>query len=385
MAAFFFIVAATIPALLLLPSKKDIQFNPKNDRIRPLHLRLLYASLIGLGIMVVGTSLSELQAQHVHDAKADGKLRIRGSPHYARALLILTLWFGPIVGLLFVPTVEQEVDEEYYVHTEDPLSAQSGKSKNKNVFEMLQTPTAWLFAWTATILVGGGTIMTNNMGQMVEALHFSPVTAPTSLALFSVAQAVARVLTGAASEWALSRNIARPAFLIVGSLAGVASHSLLAEATSEGPFMIGVALSGAAFGMVWPLMVLIVGEVFGTANVGANYLFHDGFSSAMGTLLLSKYVAQTVYESNIDHNDKYSDGLTCYGHDCFRLSHWIVAGFSLTCVLSSVGVLLTTRQFYANKANAYEPVSTIDEGRYDSNIPQVNQTGKAPLQILRTF
>jgi hypothetical protein len=127
--------------------------------------------------------------------------------------------------------------------------------------------------------------------------------------------------------------------------------------------MIGVALSGAAFGMVWPLMVLIVGEVFGTANVGANYLFHDGFSSAMGTLLLSKYVAQTVYESNIDHSDKSSDGLTCYGQDCFRLSHWIVAGLSLTCVLSSVGVLLTTRQFYVNKVNTYELVSTSDEGR----------------------
>jgi hypothetical protein len=181
------------------------------------------------------------------------------------------------------------------------------------------------------------------------------------------------------------RNVARPAFLIVGSLAGVTSHSLLAEATSEGPFMIGVALSGAAFGMVWTLMVLIVGEVFGTANVGANYLFHDGFSSAMGTLLLSKYVAQTVYESKIDHSDETSDGLTCYGQDCFRLSHWIVAGLSLTCVLSSVGVLLATRQFYANKANTYEPVNTSDEGRYDSNIPRVKQTGKKPLQILTVF
>jgi hypothetical protein len=127
-----------------------------------------------------------------------------------------------------------------------------------------------------------------------------------------------------------------------------------------------VALSGAAFGMIWPLMVLIVGEVFGTANVGANYLFYDGFASALGTLLLSKFVAQSVYESHIDNNDENADGLTCYGQDCFRMSHMIVAGLSLSCVLSSIGVLQTTRQSYVDKAT-YEPVSTSEEGKYEYN------------------
>jgi sugar phosphate permease len=71
MAAFFSIVAATIPSLLLLPSKKHIQLNPEHDRIRPLHLRLLYASLIGLAIMVVGTSLSELKEEHASPDDGD--------------------------------------------------------------------------------------------------------------------------------------------------------------------------------------------------------------------------------------------------------------------------------------------------------------------------
>jgi MFS family permease len=132
-------------------------------------------------------------------------------------------------------------------------------------------------------------------------------------------------------------------------------------ATTKGPFVVGVALSGAAFGMVWPLMVLIIGEIFGTAHVGANYLFYDGFSSAIGTLLLSKFVAQTVYEHHIDHNDEHSDGVTCYGHDCFRMSHLIVAGLSLSCVLSSVGMLRTTRQTYGGGGIAYEPVEISEE------------------------
>jgi hypothetical protein len=368
MAAFFCIVVATIPAFLLLPSEKYIQLNPTNDRMSPLHLRFLYASLVGLAIMVVGTSVSELSSQNKRPEDTDGELRTRGGPHYARALLILAVWLGPIVALLFVPTVEKdEVGNEYQVRTQDSLNAQNLKN-DKNLFETLQTPTAWLFAWTTVMLVGGGTLMTNNMGQMVEALHFSPVTTPASLALFSVAQAGARVITGAASEWALSHNIARPAFLIIASLAGVASHSLLAAATSEGPFVVGVALSGAAFGMVWPLVVLVIGEVFGTAHVGANYMFYDGFSSAIGTLLLSKFVAQTVYESHIDHSDERSDGLTCYGQGCFQVSHMIVVGLSLSCVLSSVGVLHATKQTYANKATTYEPVSTIKEGESVSKL-----------------
>ena len=371
MAAFFSIAAATLPSLLLLPSKKDIQLSPENDRVRPLHLRLLYASLIGLAIMVVGTSLSELKEERA--SRNDGGSGKTGGPHYERALLILVCWLGPIVGLLFVPIIEQANEEEGFeehVQTEDTLRSEEPvqtEGADRNLFEMLQTPTAWLFAWTSVILVGGGTIMTNNMGQMVEALHFTPVTTPVSLALFSVAQAGARVMTGAASEWALSHNVPRPVFLILGGLAGVTAHSLLAMATSEGPFVVGVALSGAAFGMIWPLMVLIIGEVFGTAHVGANYLFYDGFSSAMGTLLLSKFVAQTVYDSHIDHSDENSDGVTCYGQGCFRASHLIVAGLSLSCVLSSIGMLRTTRQTYGSEAATYEPVSTSEGEKCDNS------------------
>jgi hypothetical protein len=364
MAALLYIVAVTIPSLVLLPSTEDAQLHPTNDRMSPLHLRLLYVGLVGLAIVVIATSVSELNSQHESLDNDDGELRTRGGPHYAKALFILTVWLGPIVGLLFVPTAKAEGFSEENHNRAQATSTESEKN-DKNLFDMLKTATAWLFAWTTVILIGGGTIMTNNLGQMVEALHFSPITTPASLALFSVAQAGARVITGAASEWALSRNIARPAFLILGSMAGVAAHSLLAVATSEGPFVVGVTLSGAAFGMVWPLMVLITGEVFGTAHLAANYLFYDGFSSAMGTLLLSKFVAQTVYEAHIDHSDEYSDGLTCYGQDCFQVSQMIVAGLSLSCVLSSVGVLHATRKSYTNKPVAYNHVSTIEEGNCD--------------------
>ena len=320
--------------------------------------------------------------------------------HWGAAFLLLMLWWGPALSLLVIPPRKEGTDEgvTYERNTQDfryddddddgsdnnneanegeleetflqdddiPLERSRRYRKtpgtenkiepeqNYTMLEMLRTVSAWLMAWTCVILVGGGTVMTNNIGQMTEALGFDANLTPASLALFSAAQAASRVITGAVSEAALSWNLpwfcgylssggkglARPAFLVVASLVSAAAHFSLAIATTEEGFALGVTLSGVAFGMVWPLMVLITGEVFGTLHVGANYMFFDGFSSAAGTLLLSKFVAQTVYD---DHE---TDDNKCFGTECFQLSHMIVSMLSLTCILSSVGLIWTTKDVY---------------------------------------
>jgi MFS family permease len=197
---------------------------------------------------------------------------------------------------------------------------------------------------------------------MVEALHFSEVVTPASLALFSVAQAAGRVATGSLSEAALNWNtksccidngVPRPFFLMAASFVAILAHTILAICESQYLFVLGIMLSGVAFGMVWPLMVLIVGEVFGTANVAANYMFFDGFTSAAGTLLLSKIVAQQVYESHVDpHYSEHSDGVTCYGPECFRMTHIIIVLLSFTCVGSAAAMLYTSQQSY-NKSSLH--------------------------------
>ena len=57
------------------------------------------------------------------------------------------------------------------------------------------------------------------------------------------------------------------------------------------------------------MLVLLSGEVFGVANVGANYMFFDGFSLAVGTPLLSKFLVQEVYDEHIDEGH-YGDAAT---------------------------------------------------------------------------
>ena len=229
---------------------------------------------------------------------------------------------------------------------------------NKNLWQMLQTPTAQLMLVTTTILVGGGIVETNNMGQMVEALHFPADTTSASLAFFSVAQSAGRVVTGALSESALNwptkkfcieKGIPRTFFLVTAAMTGFVAHLLLAGATSKGIFVVGATLAGFAFGMVWPLLVLIVGEVFGTKNVGANYMFFDGFTSAAGSLLLAKFVAQEVYEDHIDKKDD-PDNTTCLGTGCFSMTHAVVAVLSFLCIFTSLCLVFTTRHVYNKRS-----------------------------------
>eukprot|EP00957_Ditylum_brightwellii_P151142 11508324-Ditylum_brightwellii.AAC.1 len=102
---------------------------------------------------------------------------------------------------------DDDEDEELLLSSEERRrrsSSNQNEVKSLTLTQMLRTTQAWLLLWTCTILAGGGTVMTNNVGQMVESLGLSPTTAPASLALFSAAQAAARVLTGSISEWALS-------------------------------------------------------------------------------------------------------------------------------------------------------------------------------------
>lgn len=252
---------------------------------------------------------------------------------------------------------EEDADEEVGYDTQQRRSQHSptGGSSDKNLMQMLSTSSAWMMLWSGVILAGGGTVETNNLGQMVEALGFSKVVVPATLALFSVAQSGGRVITGAISEAALNydtrrccidQGVPRPFFFVVASIAAAMAHILLATATEEIFFVFGVTLSGIAFGMIWPLMVLCVGEIYGTSHVGANYMFYDGVTSAAGTFLLSKVVAQEVYEEHIDHSGGGSSATTCIGQACFRQTHVVIVFLSLTCIVTSVMLQYKTRNVY---------------------------------------
>ncbi len=410
MAAFFAIVCAVLPAAVL-PTKQQVDSTSFEDNLTPLHFRILFCSLITMAILVAGSSLLSLFQE---DADAydgnDGSSDDLG-PNYGMFFVLVTVWLAPIVALRYIPTsptsdgveltIIDEMDEEEHdeegnfrpttsrtdlkvsretdaedcqshseehdtlLRAEDQVNLNTEITRkpilgeDMNLYQMLQTPTALLMLWTTTILVGSGTVETNNMGEMVEALGLAKSVGPASMTLFSVAQCASRVLTGVISESALQWNvrgfgiekgIPRPMFLVFASILGFTAHLTLGFARNKLFFVLGAALSGGAFGMVWPMLVLVTGELFGTGNVGANYMFFDGFTSATGTLFLSQIVAQRVYDKHIDANSE--DTTTCIGMVCFRQTHLIIAALIVSCMATSLATVYASRHVYNKRLHS---------------------------------
>jgi hypothetical protein len=90
-------------------------------------------------------------------------------------------------------------------------------------------------------------------------------------------------------------------------------------------------------------------------------MIFNGFCSAAGTYGLAKLLPQTVYaaHSSVGSGDgdgdgsDGSDGNTCHGADCFRLSHLVIAALAFSSVLVSYVIVRRTRGLYrVIRANA---------------------------------
>ena len=123
--------------------------------------------------------------------------------HWGVAMLLLFLWWGPALSLLCIPPRREicssyenlnqgyesdqvdidegrcantgDAEQETFLNNEAPHRKPMSLMKHEDgvasarkectLAEMLRTKEAWLMAWTFLILVGGGTLMTCNIGE----------------------------------------------------------------------------------------------------------------------------------------------------------------------------------------------------------------------------
>jgi MFS family permease len=135
-------------------------------------------------------------------------------------------------------------------------------------------------------------------------------------------------LTTQISDKFYHKGTGRPIFFAAACLVMALGQFVLSTATGSAGVAGGVALCAIAFGSTWPLMVITTSELFGSKHLGGNYMVFDGTCSAIGTLALSKFVAEVWYNKNAV---KQANGdMDCHGPHCFRQAHVVMALLALT-------------------------------------------------------
>ena len=342
-----FLTCGVLPASILMPRYQPQESagatNSGGLRVSKLDSIILYTSFGCLTVLVTGHFVIQF-------------LSPDDTNQILLAALVVLFWIFPILSILFAPREEALAltsSERVLLLDSGSASRQraqpDAKAPQVTFGEMLNKGSAYILLFAVTVVVGQGTQMVNNMGQMVTSKRLGESMISASVALFSVAQAVSRVATGTISEqvWRTHGWFTRPFFVAIASFVAALGHGCLAiDLVSRYAFVLGICLSGVAFGMVWPLMVLIVKDLYGLRYFGTNYMFYDGLSCSIGTLLFSQLLTTFVYEQHTSPGQ-----YNCEGSNCFLATHLVIAILSFVGGLACFVLQRLTRDLYTDAAS----------------------------------
>ena len=323
---------ASLVLLCALGGAAVIPRAPSADGYEPRHvLRWVFWLLMLLGAL--GTAVPFFS----------GPLRDVGVP------LLLCLALAPIPLALFGT---EPVDKQAQLQQADGAGAAAADGgaagaaaplrtfesrRSYSLKEMVRTPDAWMLMLIASIIVGGGNVLSTNAAQLVQACGASKQLVPTVVTLFSTGNMMGRLTSPLLSDRLVARGRSRAYYLVLVSLLMAAAHAgllLAAAALPAGSTAQAAVVSAAsaavgyAFGSIWPHLVILCSELFGSGRLATNYMFYDGLCGAMGTLLLANVLVGAFYS-----------GSGCTGGKCFGPTHSIIAALCVAGAMAS-GVIV---------------------------------------------
>ncbi|KAJ0984794.1 hypothetical protein J5N97_003150 [Dioscorea zingiberensis] len=198
----------------------------------------------------------------------------------------------------------------------------------------------WLLFLVFFLGVGSGVTVLNNLAQIGIASGVNDTT--ILLCLFSFCNFVGRLGGGAVSEYFVRwKMLPRPIWMVCTQIIMVGTYVLFASAI-YGTLYASIALLGICFGVQFSVMVPTASELFGLKHFGLIYNFIL-LGNPLGALLFSGLLAGYVYDQEAARQEQMglSDGSTCLGPECFRITFLVLAGVcSLGTLLS---IILTVR------------------------------------------
>jgi MFS family permease len=129
-------------------------------------------------------------------------------------------------------------------------------------------------------------------------------------------------------------------------LVAMAGQLLLAT-SAWAAVLVGVLLSGMANGAVWTIIPIVMADLYGLENLGANYKV-TCIGEAVGYLAISRGLAAHLYQQAIGNQqqqstsssgsdaDDHGTTTTCLGSQCFRETFLICAGLCLVATLAGI-------------------------------------------------
>eukprot|EP00928_Gymnodinium_smaydae_P011331 TRINITY_DN14195_c0_g1_i2.p1 TRINITY_DN14195_c0_g1~~TRINITY_DN14195_c0_g1_i2.p1 ORF type:complete len:251 (-),score=24.53 TRINITY_DN14195_c0_g1_i2:91-843(-) len=231
---------------------------------------------------------------------------------------------------------EGRVTERRAQQAEAPRSPLEG-----GPWDIVRRPEFYLLWLSAFALQSGGLFLTINLGSMVQARNNAVVAADSAVTVFACAQGFARLVTGSLSNLIVQHGWPRTWYLSMLMILMAAGHGILC-CSGPAALYIGTAMGGWAFGSCFPLLVLIVSEVFGSHRVASNYMIFDGSPGAVGALVFAKLVAQAWYKANAG-----ADG-RCYGERCFLVPHISIVALQTLAAFLAVILSRRVRNVYAS-------------------------------------
>lgn len=246
----------------------------------------------------------------------------------AVALLVMLL-FPVVLLVLWRPKGQQIVDSAGGACFESPVAMTFG--------QMLQTIEAWCFLLASLPALAGGFIISSSLSQILTAAGNASASALIiATTVFSAGNMLGRLTYMIPSEMFVRNGIPRPYFVIVVIILVAASQGLLMLLPHFGGSITLVAggafLGGYSFGSMWPLMVVITSELFGSKNLPQIYMFYDGNGFFLSNIIFVRLLTGSVYQAHVPEGSNI-----CIGSGCYFLSHLAVIG---TCVLGAVSAAI---------------------------------------------
>ena len=195
----------------------------------------------------------------------------------------------------------------------------------------------WLFFTAMMLGIGAGVTVVNNLSQMVSAYpSLAPDAAATSrslMKLLACTNTLGRLASGSLSD-KLAHKVGRVQFtvyLLALMALGQFALAIGLGGTTAPMFglVVGVVVVGWAFGALFWATPLLVMELFGPKNFGANRGL-VGLSPAIGGYVMSTVIAGRVYAGSAGVDNNCDAGAACY-----RATWW----FNTFAVVGATGMM----------------------------------------------